>query len=63
VRVLVGHVVEHVSGTYERWGEAMATMQGGTAGAGLNNGQGDLGMLSSSRMREVLRDVCGDAKI
>ena len=64
VRVLVEHVVEHVSGAYDRWSEAMTRVQGSAAaGTGFNGGQGDLEMLSSSRLREVLREVCGDANL
>jgi hypothetical protein len=64
VRVLVEHVVEQVSGAYERWGEAMTRVQGpAAAGARFNNGLGDVEMLSSSRLREVLMEVCGDANL
>ena len=50
MRVLVEHVVEHVSGACDRWSEAMTSMQGSAgAGTGFNGSQGDLEMLSSSR--------------
>ena len=62
MRVLVEHVVERVSQTYERWGEVMMPVQG-AAGGGFGSRQGDLETLSSSRLREVLRDVCGDANL
>ena len=60
VRVLLEHVVERVSQTYERWGEVIMQMQGSGGGG---SRQGDLEILSSSRLREVLRDVCGDANL
>jgi hypothetical protein len=66
VRVLLEHVVERVSQAYERWGEVMMPMQG-AAGSGSSGGfgshQGDLKILSSSRLREVLREVCEDANL
>jgi hypothetical protein len=63
VRVLLEHVVERVSQAYERWGEVMMPMQGAAGGGGFGSHHGDLKILSSSRLREVLREVCGDANL
>ena len=60
--MLLEHVVERVSQAYERWGEVMMPMQG-AGGSGFGSHQGDLKILSSLRLREVLRDVCGDANL
>ncbi|KAF8965587.1 Sec34-like family-domain-containing protein [Flammula alnicola] len=60
VKVLLEHVVERISGTYERWGEGMRRVGGGS---GYDGGQGDMDILNSSRLREVLRDVCGDSSL
>lgn len=62
MRVLLEHVIERVSQAYERWGEAMMPVQGG-GGGGFGSRQGDLEILSSLKLREVLRDVCGDANL
>ena len=62
--MLLEHVVERVSQAYERWGEVVMPMQGAAgSGGGFGSHQGDLKILSSSRLREVLRDVCGDANL
>ena len=58
--MLLEHVVEHVSQAYERRGEVMMPVQGAGAGVGgLGSRQGDLGILSSSRLRGVERCVEG----
>ena len=65
VRVLLEHVVEHVSQAYERRGEVMMPVQGtgggggGGGGGGFGSHQGDLEILSSSRLRGVERCVGG----
>ncbi|KDR66382.1 hypothetical protein GALMADRAFT_259460 [Galerina marginata CBS 339.88] len=67
VRVLLEHVVERVMGAYERWGEAVGVGVGGAAGTGASarrgkgEGEGEMEVLSSARLREILRDVCGDS--
>jgi len=60
-----GHVVERVSQAYERRGEVMMPVQGagGGVGGGFGCRQGDLEILLSSRLREMLKDVCGDANL
>ena len=53
VKILLEHVVEHVLGVYERWSESAARLAAGVRGAGVE-------VLSTARLRETLRDVCGD---
>ena len=61
VRVLLEHVIEYVLQAYERWGEVMMPVQGtgGGGGGGFGSHQGDLEILSSSRLRGVERCVGG----
>lgn len=55
VKILLEHVLERVAGAYERWGDASALLtQGVPGGAGVE-------ILSAARLRETLRDVCGDS--
>lgn len=59
VRVLVDHVVERVAGCYERWGDVVVS-GGGVGGSGRNGAPG-VDILSSARLREVLREVCAES--
>ena len=60
MRVLLEHVVEHVSQAYERRGEVMMPVLGAGAGAGgFGSRQGDFEILSASRLRGVERCVGG----
>ena len=57
VRVLLEHVVERVGTAYELFGDALLGMKR----AGL--GSGDIEVMGSSALRDVLRDVCGDSSL
>jgi hypothetical protein len=64
VRVFLEHAVGRVSKL--RWGEVMMLVQGaagGGGGGGFESHQGDVEIVSCLRLREVLRDVCGDANL
>jgi len=57
-------LLDHVSQAYERWGEVMMPVQSAaSSGGGFGSRQSDLEVFSWSRLREVLRDVCGDANL
>ncbi|KAF8903509.1 Sec34-like family-domain-containing protein, partial [Gymnopilus junonius] len=51
VQILLDHVVDRILGSYERWGEAVRRFARGGAG---------VDVLSSTKLKEMLRGVCGD---
>ena len=54
VKILLEHVMERVAGVYEHWGDASALL------AQSAPGESTIEVLSAARLRETLRDVCGD---
>ena len=51
VQILLDHVVDRILGSYERWSDALRR-----SGKAFDAGD----VLTSGRLREMLREVCGD---
>ncbi|KAF9526898.1 Sec34-domain-containing protein [Crepidotus variabilis] len=56
VKILLEHVVDRISDVYERFGDSMFTAK--SSGAGSGEG---LDILSSSRLKDMLKEACGDS--
>lgn len=59
VKILLEHVVGRIEVMYEKFGDMIFTAK--KAGVGFE--MGEVEILSSSKLREILRDVCGDATL
>lgn len=59
VKILLEHVVGRVEATYERFGDVIFSAKKAGAGSNIE----EVEMLSSSKLREILRDACGDATL
>ena len=59
VKILLEHVVGRIEAMYERFGDMIFAAKK----AGVGSGMGEVEILSSSRLREILRDACGDAML
>lgn len=53
-QILLDHVVDRILGSYERWSEAVRRFGRGGAGPA------DVDILNAARLKEMLRDVCGN---
>ena len=60
MKVLLEHVVGRIEVVYERFGDAMFGVKQNRMGSA---GEEQVEILSSSGLREILREACGDSSL